>query len=96
MIYKNFLRFNQSKIINTDNSALPNKITRTMRHAVMPLLLYRLCSDVAKFYAFEKIQEPLAAKRRNKAQPSVWERNHIKAKSSHKFKKNKGWYVHLK
>jgi hypothetical protein len=39
----------------------------------MLLFLFRLCSDVANFCAIEKIREPAAAKRRYRAQQSVWE-----------------------
>jgi len=65
MIHNNSLRFSQSKTINTDSNSLPNKTTRRMRHTVMVLLLCRLCSDVVKFCALEKIQEPMTTIRKN-------------------------------
>ena len=40
----------------------------------MLLFLFRLCSDVVTFCALEKIWEPTTAKRRYRAQQSVWER----------------------
>jgi hypothetical protein len=61
-------------MINTENSSLPNKNTRAMRHAVMLLFLCRLCRDVMKFCALEKIRELMTAKRSYLAQQSAWER----------------------
>jgi len=37
------------------------KTTRAMRHAVMLLFLFRMCSDVAKFGALEMFWEPTTA-----------------------------------